>query len=214
MIRWFCAMILAAPLAAETGYSAWLRYAAMDEASGRQIPAVIVTAGESPVMGSARAELIRGVRGMFGRTLRIERALPAESAILAGPIEDLRKLAPQLRLDGALAPDAFWLKTARVGAVRYLVIAGGNDRGALYGAFALLRKMATGELLAEMDEKQAPYAPVRWVNQWDNLDGTIERGYGGRSVFWEGGHVRADMKRVSDYGRLRRWGSMASPSTT
>ena len=32
--------------------------------------------------------------------------------------------------------------------------------------------------------------------------GSIERGYGGRSLFWENGHVREDMSRVSDYGRL------------
>ena len=31
---------------------------------------------------------------------------------------------------------------------------------------------------------------MRWVNQWDNLDGSIERGYGGRSIFWENGHAR------------------------
>ena len=55
----------------------------------------------------------------------------------------------------------------------------------LYGAFALLRKIAIGEPVADLDEKQTPYAPVRWVNQWDNLDGTIERGYGGRSIFWD-----------------------------
>jgi alpha-glucuronidase len=40
------------------------------------------------------------------------------------------------------------------------------------------------------------------VNQWDNLDGSIERGYGGRSIFWENGHVRDDLARVSDYGRM------------
>jgi alpha-glucuronidase len=82
------------------------------------------------------------------------------------------------------------------------VVTGGSDRGALYGAFALLRKIASGQSVATIDEKETPYAPVRWVNQWDNLDGSIERGYGGRSIFWEGGHARQDLSRVSDYGRL------------
>ena len=75
----------------------------------------------------------------------------------------------------------------------YTVITAANDRGVLYGAFALLRKIALGESIAELDEKQAPYAPVRWVNQWDNLDGTIERGYGGRSIFWDNLHARDDL---------------------
>ena len=47
-----------------------------------------------------------------------------------------------------------------------------------------------------------PSAPVRWINHWDNLDGTIERGYAGRSIFWENGHVLDDLTRVRDYGRL------------
>ncbi len=47
-----------------------------------------------------------------------------------------------------------------------------------------------------------PAVPLRWVNQWDNLDGSIERGYGGRSIFWENMHARDDLSRVSEYGRL------------
>ncbi len=43
---------------------------------------------------------------------------------------------------------------------------------------------------------------MRWVNEWNNLDGTIERGYGGRSIFWDNNHARADLTRVSDYGRM------------
>jgi alpha-glucuronidase len=46
------------------------------------------------------------------------------------------------------------------------------------------------------------HAPVRWINHWDNLDGTIERGYGGRSIFWDKGQVRTDLTRVTEYGRL------------
>ena len=45
-------------------------------------------------------------------------------------------------------------------------------------------------------------APVRWVNQWDNLDGSIERGYGGRSIFFENRKVRADLTRAAEYARL------------
>jgi alpha-glucuronidase len=201
-MRWVCILLAACPLFAENGSAAWLRYAPVDETAARTLPAVLVAPGDSPIIGSARGELVRGVRGMLGRTLRLTTELPGESAILLGTIDDLRKIAPQLKLDADLAPDAFWLKTARAEKVRYVVIAGGSDRGALYGSFALLRKIASGEPIVELDEKQAPYAPLRWVNQWDNLDGTIERGYGGRSIFWEGGHVREDMTRVSEYGRL------------
>src|SRR5207244_1173624 len=64
------------------------------------------------------------------------------------------------------------------------------------------RKISLKEPIENLDEKQSPYAPVRWVNHWDNLDGTIERGYGGRSIFWDNLRARADLSRVSDYARM------------
>ena len=40
------------------------------------------------------------------------------------------------------------------------------------------------------------------MNEWNNIDGSIERGYGGRWIFWEEGHIRDDLARVNDSGRL------------
>src|SRR5713226_5387947 len=194
------ALLMAGGVHAETGYDAWLRYAPVEN-PGRYwqaMPAVIASAGDSKLVESARLEAIRGVRGMLGRTLRVETGLPRENAIVLGTLADLE----QLHLTASLKPDGYLLKTVRVGPVVYTVITAANDRGVLYGTFALLRKIATGESIGELDEKQSPHAAVRWVNHWDNLDGSIERGYGGRSIFWENQHVRADLSRVNDYGRM------------
>ncbi|MDR3699807.1 MAG: alpha-glucuronidase family glycosyl hydrolase [Candidatus Sulfopaludibacter sp.] len=196
----YCLLLFTAALHAETGYHAWLRYAPLEPAPA--LPAVAAIAGESPLLSSAQQEIVRGLRGMTGRTLRAESGLPPESAIVLGTLAQLARLAPGWHLDATLAPDGYWLKTVLTGRSRYLVIAGADDRGVLYGAFALLRKIALGEPLAALDERESPYAPARWVNQWDRLAGTIERGYGGDSIFWEAGHVRADLSRVGDYGRL------------
>jgi alpha-glucuronidase len=133
---------------------------------------VITAAGTSPVLESARQELTRGFR-----TPGFEIALVTSS--------DLRA-------------DSYSIKTAG----GKITIAGRNDRGVLYGAFALLRKAALGESIARLDEQSEPRVPVRWVNHWDNLDGSIERGYGGRSIFWDNGTSRPDLTRVNDYGRM------------
>lgn len=45
----------------------------------------------------------------------------------------------------------------------------------------------------------SPYA-LRLLNHWDNPDGTIERGYAGRSIFWKQNGV-ADLDIVREYGR-------------
>jgi len=195
-----------ASLRAETGRDAWLRYAPLRgtvlEQARANVPAVVTSLGQAVTVESARQEIERGVRGMLGRTLRLETGAPAEGAIVLGTLDWVNQSMPQAGLAANLETDAFWLKTAEIGGKRYVIVTAANARGVLYGAFALLRKIALGENIASLDEKQTPYAPVRWVNQWDNLDGSIERGYGGRSIFWDGMHARADLTRVSEYGRL------------
>src|ERR1035438_3506659 len=118
-LRLLSLLVAAAALHAETGYDAWLRYAPLQGAALDQVrqatPAVASLLDESPVASSARAELIRGVKGMLGRTLRAESVIPRESAILIGTVEEIRRAAPRLLPDVRLAPDAFWLKSAADG---------------------------------------------------------------------------------------------------
>ncbi len=202
-MRYLLLLVAAAGLHGETGYEAWLRYAPVDRAAYEtSVPAVAARLGDAATVRSAQQEMIRGVRGMLGHTLRQETGVPREGAIVLGTLAEIRSAAPQWGLAAELSAEGYWLKTVTAGGLRYTVVAGADDRGVLYGAFALLRKIAIGQPVETLDEQQAPYAPARWINQWDNLDGSIERGYGGRSIFWENGHVREDMGRVADYARL------------
>ncbi|HET9217013.1 MAG TPA: alpha-glucuronidase family glycosyl hydrolase [Terriglobia bacterium] len=190
---------------AESGYEAWLRYAPLEESSARRyrdFPAVVVSLGTEAPVQSAREELVRGVRGMLKRQLRVESRVPSEPAIVIGTLTQVRQALPDSIPAGSVEVDGFWLKTVRNNGNRFIVITGQNDRGVLYGSFSLLRKIAFGEPVAELDHKENPYSPIRWINHWENLDGSIERGYGGRSIFWENGRARQDLSRVSDYGRL------------
>jgi alpha-glucuronidase len=193
-LRVLFALLLATTLHAETGRDAWLRYQPLQTAP--PLPAVLTTIGESDIVRTARDEMLRGIRGMTGRTLRIEPAFPRESAIILGTLAELRSRFPQLT--STLTDDGFWLTTQRANGIDFTIVTANTDRGVLYGAFALLRKIALGESLGKLNEQQSPHAAVRWVNQWDRLDGSIERGYGGRSILWP----RADLTRVREYGRL------------
>ena len=64
-----------------------------------------------------------------------------------------------------------------------------NESGLLYGAYALLR----GE-----NGESHPAFPLRLLNHWDNLDGSIERGYAGESIF-EWFHL--DEQLIREYAR-------------
>jgi alpha-glucuronidase len=200
------AFALASPQKSETGYDAWLRYDAIDEQAIRQsydrLPAAIATLDEAIVIKAAQEELRRGVHGMLGRTLRVESRVPEEDAILLGTLDSTRKTFPALNLNAALKADGFLLKTLKRGGHTYLIVTAVNDRGVLYGAFALLRRMALGQPIEALDEQENPYAPVRMLNHWDNLDGSIERGYAGPSIFFANNNVVEDLSRVRDYARL------------
>jgi alpha-glucuronidase len=202
LARFLLLAAISAALYAESGRDAWLRYAPLDEPAATRArngtPAVVMAVGDSPLIASARDEMMRGVRGMLGRTLRIATALPSENAILIGTVDALRGIIDP---GGPLSEDdAFRIRIAVANGLHYTVIAGGNPRGALYGAFAYLRKLAIGQAIGDTEE--APYVPARWVNEWDRLDGSIERGYGGPSIFFENGQVRDDLTRAGEYARL------------
>ncbi|MCH5309210.1 MAG: alpha-glucuronidase [Prevotella sp.] len=66
-----------------------------------------------------------------------------------------------------------------------------NETGLLYGAYALLR----GE-----SGLQKPYFKLRILNHWDNLDGSIERGYAGESIFWND-RLETDAALLKEYAR-------------
>jgi alpha-glucuronidase len=192
-------------LRADNGYDAWLRYAPLkvaERAKFAAFPSNLVVRSASPLLQTSQKELIRGVRGMLGRELHVEKDLPKESAIFLGTLEDLHSVAPELHPPVELRTDGYWLANERVTGHECIIIAGATERGTVYGVFALLRKIAFAEDLGHLLEEQAPTNPIRWVNDWDNLDGRIERGYGGGSIFFENGAVRADLTRASDYARL------------
>lgn len=67
-----------------------------------------------------------------------------------------------------------------------IIISAGSDVGLLYGSYCLLRLQQTGADLTTLDIEELPSYNIRILNHWDNLDGTIERGYAGYSLWkWD-----------------------------
>ena len=76
----------------------------------------------------------------------------------------------------------------------------GGKTGVLYGAYALISALRSGTPLPE--GTRSPLYALRMLDCWDNPDGTIERGYAGRSLWFEGGDFRYDPDRIRALGRL------------
>ncbi|WP_111308202.1 alpha-glucuronidase [Confluentibacter sediminis] len=74
-----------------------------------------------------------------------------------------------------------------------------TDLGLLYGVYELLRRQQTGVSIKE--EIINPSYDRRILNHWDNPNGSIERGYAGKSIFW---HYGKDSLAVTD-GDIKLW---------
>lgn len=82
--------------------------------------------------------------------------------------------------------DGFRINTQTSSDVTNATITASTDIGLLYGAYDLLRMQNTWEINREGNtiKTETPAFNLRLLNHWDNLDGTIERGYAGKSIFW------------------------------
>ncbi|MDQ8758102.1 alpha-glucuronidase family glycosyl hydrolase [Sphingosinicella sp. LHD-64] len=197
------AALASMPALAEDGYDLWLRYAPVEApwaARYRSAATGIVQEGDSPTLGAARAELVRGLGGLTGRAVeRVDRVrngaivigTPASSPLIAGlnlPLTDLGN-------------EGFLIRAVRIGGRRATVIAANSDVGVLYGAFRLLRLIQTRQPIAEIDLADRPKAEFRMLNHWDNLDRSIERGYAGLSLWDWQTLPRFRDPRYTDYAR-------------
>ena len=77
----------------------------------------------------------------------------------------------------------------------------GGETGILYGAYSMIRKKDSGQP-APFSAESAPAYSLRMINCWDNADGSVERGYAGRSLFFENGRFAYDPERMRELGRL------------
>ena len=195
----------------EDGAAGWLRYAPVTQTAAASacslLPSdvVLVSPGGSPeaVLRSAASELQQGLSSMCGRPFHLGSASNASDALLVGTQAAIAARFGAWHPEQKPGAEGYTLARAEMQGHRYVMVAGADGRGTLYGAFALLAQVGqarSGPL--DLHQTQTPADAVRWVNQWDNIDGSIERGYAGRSIFFENGHVRADLRRAGAYARL------------
>ena len=192
---------------AQTADQAWLRYAS--NSPRMIIPLNIRALGSGAMEQSAVAELKRSVADVAGAKKNPQTSQVFAGETVVGTAAEVRKAYPNVPVPADLGAEEYWVGSKDSGRPngRLLIVAGGDERGALYGAFALLRYPATAGVANMQDLSQHPLRGkpamnIRWTNEWDNANGTVERGYGGRSIFFEDGHVREDLTQVSEYARM------------
>jgi alpha-glucuronidase len=200
---WLALLLPAMAAQAEDGYDLWLRYqplAPAQAAPWRAAATQLVAAADTPMQRAARAELRRGLDGLLGAAPPLAPTADRAGAIVLGT--PATPAIARLRLDTrGLGEEGYLIRSVVVDGRPLTAIVGGGERGALYAAFRFLRLLQTGQAPAPLALRDAPRVKLRVLDHWDNLDGVVERGYAGASLWdWQKlpGYVDP---RYTDYAR-------------
>ncbi|WP_245599873.1 alpha-glucuronidase family glycosyl hydrolase [Paenibacillus harenae] len=196
---------------AKMGYEAWLRYESVErdvlrEAYRMRCQAIAI-AGQTKVLNTAARELAEAVEAMTGHKPGLassrDRQMPD---VMIGVTGRGDTEIDQMVVSGAaaLGDEGYVIRTLKgeKGEPDRIAVIGASDRGALYGVFHLIRIMQMREPIDELYIAESPASGLRMINQWDNMDGSIERGYAGKSFFYRNNGFVEDFARIRDYARL------------
>jgi alpha-glucuronidase len=191
-----------------TMYAAWLQYYPIQQAALKaeyiELLNTVVVEEQSQVIKTAIEELNIGISSMLGITPMTSKQTHSSSYLWVGSV----KAAVQGKLKfnngaaAALGPEGFLIQYNHTNEEKRLILIGGSDIGVLYGVFYLLRHMSTGHSLLSLNHTEQPKSQLRMINQWDNVDGSIERGYAGGSIFYQNDRITSDITRIKDYARM------------
>ena len=191
----------------EDGYDLWLRYRAVDAPRllaqyRKAVPrAAVIGGGETS--GIIRDELRRALPSLLDCHTPVTSELAPGPALVAGTAAALAasgmKAVPEACRD--LGGEGYRIRTERTGKDTRIVIAANTDPAVLRGVFHFLRLLQTRQDIRALKIASRPRIRHRILAHWDNLDGSIERGYAGYSLWqWDDlPTVLAD--RYRDYAR-------------
>lgn len=167
---------------------AWLAYRRKGEDSEWKRIGKIFADPEGPIIKNTISELQKAFREMTG-TEPVLCSDSHRSSEAGGGVF--------LRTEAGLKAEGYHVYESEGN----IVIAAPDDAGMLYGAFELIRQMQMDAPLKGMNLRKEPSMPLRMLNHWDNMDGSIERGYSGESFFFENNEILVD-ERTHHYARL------------
>ncbi|MCM3785112.1 alpha-glucuronidase [Neobacillus mesonae] len=184
----------------------WLRYEQKASWKGACDISKIIVHNPTEVTSSAIRELQYGISEMFQVSPEV-----LELTHISAPGGCIRlavlgeELPSELHASGQaeqLNEEGYILQSISDGGKNDIYIVGRSEKGLLYGAFHLLRLLQTEEDLTELKLIENPVNQLRMMNHWDNMDGSIERGYAGKSIFFKDNRFVQDDGRIRDYARL------------
>lgn len=180
---------------AEDGSELWLRGNQLNQSAGL----FSSISGDKHLI--AFEEFQQGWIKMNSRELAFSNNV-ADNCLLVATTKNaqIKKLGLAKELKG-LGREAYLIKTVSQRGKKFTVVTATKPEGLLYGAYHLLRLVQTGQAIGNLNIIEKPSYDLRILNHWDNLDGTVERGYAGYSI-WKWDELPAVISpRYKEYAR-------------
>lgn len=189
---------------AETGYRLWLRYdkienQALLEKYISQIKSVNFE-GNSETDKVAKKELFQALNGLLAS--KIISSSGSSASLIVGTPKSSATIKAIIKLnDLPKVEDGFLIKSVTLNGQQKIIISSLSDKGVLYGVFHFIKLLQANGSLVNLNIVESPAIKNRILNHWDNLDGTVERGYAGSSL-WEWHKLPGfTPTRYTDYAR-------------
>lgn len=178
-------LFCAAPSRAEDGYELWLRYHPLAPAQAalyRKHAAELIIEASTPTQVVTRNELQRGLAGLLGDSLPLSDRVTRDGAIIVGTPRSA--LIARLHVDVQdLGNDGYVIRSVVMDGHAATAIVANKDIGALYGAFHFLRLLQIHQPIDHLDLREVPRLKLRVLDHGDYLNGQVERGYAGASIW-------------------------------
>lgn len=193
---------------AQEGYACWLQYKKIEDKKWYDAYLTyclnIAAVGDSAILNSSLKEMVQAVKSMFEKDPMITNYVNQDSSIILGTYQDItpEDFGVDSTVFSTLNEEGYLLKTVKNGDKESLLLIGKTDKGTLYATHHFLRLIQTRESLENLDIIESPRNQIRMLNQWDNMDGSVERGYSGNSIFYDHNKFTTDLERIRDYARL------------
>ena len=176
---------------ANDGHNLWLNYSPVSESLQKNWQKKITgfkVIGDSPTMMIVKDELQNGLQAMLGTRVNMISGEITGNIILAGKAGTIPEVGNKVTRKElkATGEEGYLITLLNINNKEIILITANSETGVLYGTYQLLRLIQTGADLNKQPIISSPKIKIRILNHWDNLNGSIERGYAGQSLWkWE-----------------------------
>ncbi len=199
-----------------TGYDAWLGYPSIGPANSKNIAfsikGIYCTSPDNQ-LETAKSELKAAFRSMFGKVLHQYETPRADNTVVLATLDDIatnsRKQDDAYFLGlitddekSGIGQEGYIIKNYKPASGTGVIIAGKTVTGVLYGVFSFIRLIQKGSFGENTVIIDNPSVGLRMLNHWDNMNGSIERGYSGNSFYFKNDRITGDYSRIRDFARL------------